>query len=437
MAHSSQGIYSPLPQSISDSDSEKELHMDVVCPNYSKKNIQNGNSFDLKRKFPNNSTNLVHLGDDLLQIKRGSPRMSTVRKVAFFASIILCLLPIVVFLWFLPCSVSHTCPIKTNNWENKQEDIELKGDINLVHGINQNNLNMAILFEGDVRSSKILKNGAISFLGNSGSVAWYFWQEVVPIRLDCSLIDIDGNGVNDCLLLDERGLKAIETISGQVIWHVHSHEERTTISGLDFPVKLPDYNNDAVNELAAIYRRGSLMLICGKTGKALNNIIIKNCNQILDLEHKDNDIVFSCFNDGGTAIPMKVPLVDIKRRYSNTSYNLVPHQFEEDTGDIENTFIIENRKLTINNMGICPNCRATIELVEINSKKKQTWPYDNASIMTPKLFHFQATKSNLHLFKGHINGFILKIWQWSDANLADNKLLRHSKSFKRSVFFKK
>lgn len=173
MAHSSQGIYSPLPQSISDSDSE-ELHMDAVCPNYTPKNIQNGNSFDHKRKFPSNSANFIQLGDDLLHIKRGSPKMSTLRKAAFVLSIILCLLPIIVFLFFIPCSVSHTCPIKTTNWENKQEDVELKGEINLVQGINQNHLNLAILFQGDIRSSKILKNGAISFLGNSGSVAWYF-----------------------------------------------------------------------------------------------------------------------------------------------------------------------------------------------------------------------------------------------------------------------
>lgn len=173
MSHSSQGIYAPLPQSISDSDSEKELHMDAVCPTYKKKSAQNGTTIDFKRKFTE-SSNYINFSDDLLQIKRGPPKMSTTRRIAFVLSIILCLLPIIIFLWVLPCSASHTCPIRTTNWESKQDEIEFKGDINLVNGVNPHNLNLAVLFQGDIRSHKFLKHGAVSFLGNSGNVAWYF-----------------------------------------------------------------------------------------------------------------------------------------------------------------------------------------------------------------------------------------------------------------------
>lgn len=174
MANSAQGIYAPLPQSISDSESEKELHMDSTRPTYLKKPIYNGNTLNMGKYKNNVSSSYIHMSDDLLKIKQGHPKMSTMRKVAFIASIILCFLPIVIFIWVLPCSASHTCPIKTTNWENKQDDIALKGNINLVPGVNQNNLNLAVLFEGSVYSPKALKHGAISYLGNSGTVAWYF-----------------------------------------------------------------------------------------------------------------------------------------------------------------------------------------------------------------------------------------------------------------------
>lgn len=238
------------------------------------------------------------------------------------------------------------------------------------------------------------------------------------------MIDVDDNGINDCLLLDERGLKAIETISGQGIWHAHSHEERTTINHLDFPVKLPDFNFDNVNELIAIYKKTSLMIFCGKSGKALNNIPIVDCKEISNLQRRNDDLVFSCLND--FLSNTKISIEDIRKRYGNTSFVVVPSK--DDYTAEKNSFIIGNRKLLVNNVGICPNCRASIELIDLNTRKKQTWFYNNASVLTPKLFHFRATKSNLQLFKGHITGFILKIWQWTDTNIPDKKLMRSSES---------
>ncbi|RZC40925.1 hypothetical protein BDFB_006034, partial [Asbolus verrucosus] len=266
-------------------------------------------------------------------------------------------------------------------------------------------------------------------------------QEAVPIQLDCSILDVDANGVNDCLLLDERGLKAIETISGQVIWHVHSHEERKsiTIAGLDFPIKLLDYNNDNINELAAVYKKKSLLLICGRTGKALDKIDIKfnddqSCKEIGNLRRSVDKIVFTCSDDLGTGTVMKIPFSDLWKKYNNSSYVIKPSRKGGDSSINENVFSIGNRKLIVNNAGVCPNCRANIELIESNSDKKKIWPYNNASIMTPKLFHFQPTKSNLFLFKGHINGFILKIWQWSsEAKSQINKFAKHSRLSKRNI----
>lgn len=233
----------------------------------------------------------------------------------------------------------------------------------------------------------------------------------MPIRLDCSVIDVDASGITDCLLLDEQGLKAIETISGEVIWHVHSHDVRQIVQFLSFPVKLPDYNNDKINELLSIHRGRSLILICGKTGSALSSINIEFCQEINNLSSKNNNIIFSCSKDGESTM-MKVSFDKIWSKFKNASFVVIPTELKKPITK-DNIYIIGTRKLIINNDGVCPNCRGTIELKETNSKKIDFWAYNNASIMTPKIFHFQPTKANLELFKGHINGFILKIWHWS------------------------
>jgi len=75
MAHSMQGIYSPLPQSLSDSDSEKEISMEPICTSY---NSKNPNGYE--ENFNNKQHNLG-LHDDIVKIKRGASKMSTARKV--------------------------------------------------------------------------------------------------------------------------------------------------------------------------------------------------------------------------------------------------------------------------------------------------------------------------------------------------------------------
>lgn len=75
MAHSMQGIYSPLPQSLSDSDSEKELSMEPICTSYNSKNT---NNFEDTYRQNGHS---IRLDEDIVKIKRGASKMSTARKV--------------------------------------------------------------------------------------------------------------------------------------------------------------------------------------------------------------------------------------------------------------------------------------------------------------------------------------------------------------------
>lgn len=194
----SQGVYSPLPQSISDTDSEEELHSALPQAKF-KDTSKHLNGVDLRNYhhlndaednhmngFPNINTNMM---DDSPMIKDGYKKpMSPIRKFFFTLSILICFLTIVVFLWILPCSEDATCPAviqksKISNWEKPYHGIELMGPINVVKGISGYSKNLVLLFRGDVVNpnpvqlgvQKILpkEGGAISIMGDTGKVAWY------------------------------------------------------------------------------------------------------------------------------------------------------------------------------------------------------------------------------------------------------------------------
>ncbi|XP_050301779.1 uncharacterized protein LOC126739978 [Anthonomus grandis grandis] len=408
MAHSMQGIYAPLPQSLSDSESEKEISMEPICTSYnSKANFeesyrQNGHS--------------IQLDGDVVKIKRGASKMSLARKVAFVCSIILCLSPIFIFLWVLPCNELHTCPVKITNWEYEQEDIELKGPINVVSGVYKTNYNLAMLYKGSFNSPKTLKNGIISFMGLTGNVAWYFEQEVEPLQMDCNIIDTNKDGSLECLVVDSKGLKAIETASGQALWHAHSAEENQLVKDLDLPIAIPDLNADGVNELLSIYQKYEFLVISGRTGKALSKIPLAHCENIKEIYKSKattaDSVTYRCINSSGNSLIFRVSISEIEKTVTNPQYHMTAEQVPEEIE--ENVYYVGNRKLVVENGKNCPKCHCNLTLFYEKDQTSHKWSYNNAYIMNPKSFSFEPTAAKKAKLRGHLNGFIIKIWQWSE-----------------------
>ncbi|CAG9770644.1 unnamed protein product [Ceutorhynchus assimilis] len=409
MAHSMQGIYSPLPQSLSDSDSEKEISMEPICTSYNSKNT---NNFEDTYRQNGHS---IRMDEDIVKIKRVASKMSTTRKIAFIASIILCFLPICIFLWVLPCSELHTCPIKISNWDSQQENLELKGPIHLDTGVYKTNFNLAILYKGSFNSPKPLKNGIISFMGLTGNVAWDFEQEVEPDQMDCSIIDTNQDGTLDCLVVDPKGLKAIETLSGQALWHAHSSEEKKWVRNLDLPVTMPDLNNDGVEELVSVFEKIYFLIISGRTGEVLAKIPIPHCEQVKELykpEKGANFMTYKCGNETASSQLYKVSFSELEKTYINRQYRMIIEPIGEEIA--KNTFFAGNRKLTVNNGDNCPKCHCVLTLYDDKDSILKTWTYEYAFIMNPKSFSFDPSKGKKTKLRGHLNGFILKIWQWSE-----------------------
>lgn len=414
MANAAQRMYAPLPQSISDSDSEKELQVDNI-----RTKTVNGMHKGFERAA--NGYMIPNRTMDNTKLNHGFKSMSLTRKYCFLFSILACFLTIAIFLWVLPCSENDTCPLHISNWENQHEDFEFKGKINVVKSAFASSYNLALLFRKSLKEDNG-KNGAICILGNNGGIAWYIPQAKEPTDLNCYLIDANGDGTSDCLLLGEMGLQAIDPISGQILYHVHYQNTKAKgISSIDMPVILPDLNKDGINEMITIINgkafHNKLVIVCGKTGVLLSKVLLRHCENVKALQYENKKFIYSCINSTATRY-FEVSFKDIENRYYNRSFDVIS-QITNHSDDYNNEYKLSNHKLIVNNTGTCPDCQSTITLLD--SKDNQLWSlsHSNSYAMKPTTFSFKSTKPNMLSLKGHINGYIMKLWQWSTYKMSN------------------
>lgn len=432
MANSaSQGVYSPLPQSLSDSDSEKEMPI-TVRPKFTECHAQNGVHENIHHNGYIRPLQLMKIPE----VRKVTPAMSPKRKFCFIFSIAVCFVTIIVFLWVLPCSESGTCPVRISNWENQHDGIELTGKINAVKSAFKNTLNLALFFRRNLNAADS-QSGVISVLGNNGAVAWYIPQVQTPTNLNCYSVDVNGDDINDCLVLGEMGLEAIDPVSGTIFWHAHNHSQSRVMSGLDFPERLQDVNHDNINELLTTKNsdteQGKFLVISGKTGVLEGEVTVERCREVHIIEMNSTSVVYSCRNENLTTYH-QVFVNELLNKIFNRSQvintpkiSFVPKP--------EVGYALNGRKLIINNLGLCPNnCRVDITLIdERNNRNIISWSYQNSYALTPASFSFKPTKSNLSSLKGHVNGFILKLWQWFGYNRKDKKRRYNPSIVKRYI----
>lgn len=398
----------------------------------------------------------------------------------FVASIVLCVATVVVFLWVLPCSDEGTCPAeteraRTKNWLRKYERIELKGGINVVDGLKGRSKNLVFMYRGDkmwqlgemgsssatntastlVNNRK--RNGIISLIGGSGQVSWFDEMVNEPIVIDCGLLDADGNGITDCLVLDEFGeLGCIDPLSGQWIWHIVARTVRNT-ELLTFPLVLPDLNRDGVNELLMVTTNSdtgelynALIIVSGATGKTLGaKYTLQECSYIhkfqLDAKFK---VSFNCIHNDTEKQIVKT-LDDLHRLITNKSVGIsgtpsstkpapiVQHKFygqRKETRNQRNIYSVAGKQLIVENSGQCPDdCNVTVQLTEQKGGKDhviRNFTGPRMYGMVPAMLSFNATQSN---GRQTIQGFVIKFWEWG-LNETD---IQYQTRHRRSTFHSK
>uniref|UniRef100_A0A1I8P3V7 FAM234A/B beta-propeller domain-containing protein n=2 Tax=Stomoxys calcitrans TaxID=35570 RepID=A0A1I8P3V7_STOCA len=385
--------------------------------------------------------------------------MSPARRCCFIASLLLCILTVVVFVWVIPCSdEGGTCPaaidrIKTHNWLNNYTKIELKAGVNIVTGVRSWENNLIFLYRGDAffpefRPDNSKRNGIISLIGSSGAVAWFDEMKDEPIAIDCTLLDVDRNGRPDCLVIDEYGeLGAINPVSGEWHWRCKEHSDQK-VETLDFPVILPDLDHDGVLDIlmvtntgsndrqsnrqnsrkgdaankSAFDRRNFLKILSGHSGQPIGEgFRVIECDTLRKLQLENGQTVsFNCIHNKTEAQRSKTlaELFSLITNKSLVGQNLVPaskisqHRHYGQRKDIDsqrNIYSLNDRELIVENRGKCPDdCNVTFILSENRNGKAFTVRNFTSSGMygmVPAQWHFKNTKPNM-------SGFVMKFWKW-------------------------
>lgn len=434
------GMYSPLSQNMTDTDSsEEEIHTRLTTKR--KMSTSEMHEIDYTAYSCSNVDDrfVHHNADDdsvaILNSSKTDESMGPIRKVLFVLSILLCIFTVVLFL-NLPCTDdSWSCPamidrIKTHNWLRSYENIEFKGTIYVVEGLRGRSRNLVAMYRkdkrvGDNETGPRKTNGIISLLGGTGGVAWFNEIMNEPIAIDCSLIDVDLNGTPDCLVVDEFGeIACINPLAGTFFWHIADRTEKNT-ELLTFPLVLPDLNNDRVNELLVASSMNSLIIVSGRNGMKIGSpFVLKECSFIhkfqLDASYK---ISFICIKNE-TDVQMIKPLVELYRTITaNQSIELHPlhhkipinqHKFygqRKDTFSQRNIYSVSGKQLIVENNGRCPeNCNVSVELIEQKNGRNNILRNFNGTRMygmVPGILQFNSSGVNIK------SGFVIKFWEWA------------------------
>ncbi|XP_012224919.1 uncharacterized protein [Linepithema humile] len=464
--HSGKG-YAPLPQSISNTDTEdEEEHLTqsndiayvpridnntIVAELHS--NHENGMFYPLDetRNVGNNARNrqntIKYYQDDIpiMVIEENQHddfwkrrNMSYIRRFCLLASVLLCIVTIIIFLYVLPCDNSMVCPSiiepqSSVSWDKSLQGIEIHGPITIIPAspynlifllrgehLGKNDTNDKAMHQRQIPSEG---GGVMSMQGNSGLPLWLVPLKRFPTNVDCTSIDIDRSGKPDCIVTGEQGLLvSIEPIAGTIHWSSTSH----TFSKL--PVILPDIDADNIEDLLSVTMDNanvsSLVFLSGKTGQLLGRYSIHNCTSV-DIYNlvSNGSISYSCYDGDAKYVTRFMSLNELfrilktlrVRKDSATELASLPRLFEmvkfyEEEYSWKPT---PYHRLTIENEGICPGqfCRASVNLTlqKITNEPITIWDHVSSNAFASKPA-FLITSG-----KPYTSGFAIKFWQWIDS----------------------
>lgn len=404
-------MYRPIPQSLSDSDSDKELQMESVGGNFSKIHKHHSDGKQVKI-------------DNIFQTKFRKPpkRLSTTRKILLAFSIILCFVTIVVFLWILPCASDKICPMQIPNWNRNINGLEFRGDINLMSGHM-----LGICFKNSIFDERN-GGGAAALYASTGDFVWFNSKSEETIEMDCSLLDVNSDGRLDCILQKETSLEAVDSMMGATIWNMHSHPPRPImIDDVDMPIAVDDLDHDGVKELLTVIgingQHNVFVLLSGKTGMSVHEYVVKACPYIKIEKYDKYSLIHSCKNDSRVAY-YKILFVELQKAYLDHNYKVEAMESGYLSSQ-ETVYTVGSKILRVNNTGHCPDCSAEVNVFDKNSNKTLlSKKYDRTLIMNPKTFAFKETKQHKSILQGHLQGYILKLWTWS-YTLNKKRLIRN------------
>ncbi|XP_076247668.1 uncharacterized protein LOC143187377 [Calliopsis andreniformis] len=452
--------YTPLPQSISNTDTEDEedcldthqneaskVHSDDVLAE-STMIHENGIYYPLDetKKLANRMKNgqniLKYYRDDIpIMVIEGNNQndlwkrrdMSPLRRFCLITSILLCIVTIVVFLYVLPCDNSMVCPSveepqSSISWDKIIRGRELCGPISIIRG---NPSNLIFLVHGqryrgndtnEEQGQISAEGGVISMQANSGLPLWLVSLQRSPTEIDCFSVDTDRSGKPDCIVAGDQGLLAsIEPIAGTIHWSskIHTYEK--------LPVILPDIDSDGVEDFLSVEvatkNMPNLVILSGGTGHLLGRYSPGNCSMIyLYNPISNHNVSYMCYDSNRKSVVRTMTFVGILHamklsealKQIATKPRVTFRIFEtlKLDDEINSWKPTPYHYLSIENEGSCPgeSCKASVNLTlqMVENQPVTIWDY-----VSPNSF---VSKPTFLLMPGKVytSGFAIKFWHWTD-----------------------
>ncbi|CAL7943688.1 unnamed protein product [Xylocopa violacea] len=452
--------YTPLPQSISNTDTEDEEdclaqptetpkdHSDETQPPANTIH-ENGvyypldESKNIGNRTKNGQNMLKYYRDDIpIMVVEGNDQndlwkrrdMSPLRRFCLVASVLLCIVTIIIFLYVLPCDNSMVCPSVNKpdssiSWDKTLQGVELHGPISIIHG---NPSNLIFLLRGQLYRGNDTNNdqgqisadggGVMSIQGNSGLPLWLVSLKRPPTDIDCVSVDTDRSGNPDCIVAGDQGLLAsIEPIAGTIHWSskIYTFEK--------LPVILPDIDSDRVEDFLSVEiatkNKPNLVLLSGGTGHLLGRYSPRNCSFIDIYNHMLNDTIsYVCYDNNGNSATKTMTikgllhamkLLEYKKLIMKSAMTFRIFKTLKFDNELNNWKITPFHYLSIENEDSCPGemCKASVNLTLQKHGSPPIVIWDHVS---PNSF---VSKPAFLIMSGkpYTSGFAIKFWQWVNS----------------------
>lgn len=298
-------------------------------------------------------------------------------------------------------------------------------------------------------------------MAKDGEISWYDQMVDEPSSIDCGLIDVDRNGVSDCLVIDEYGqLGCIDPVSGQWMWHISLYQDgngtekggsgakvqRKAIDLLDFPLILPDLDDDSVNDLLLVSsleqaHHNNFLFVSGAHGRPLGKAYkLLSCEFIhkLQVEERDFNLVFNCINNDTEqakalslyelfklATGRELPSDRLRGDRLKEAARIEQHKFY---GQRRNTQSQRNiypsggggaAELIVENSGKCPfNCTMLMAVSDrLNGNTVAIIQGSGMYGMVPAVLERRKDKKEMMY-----SGFVVKFWEWMEEDSSNSNV---------------
>ncbi|XP_046471423.1 uncharacterized protein [Neodiprion pinetum] len=454
--------YAPLPQSMSNTDTENEdegvekkscqsTKHDSTTMQENVRFFPLDESKNLANRLKNGrNTSLGYCSDDIpiMVIDQDAnndlwkrPHMSFLRQLFLAASILLCLATIVIFLYVLPCNESNSLRPAIKNrpallWDNTLQGMELYGPILVIPGTPRN---LVMMYReqlygdsvGKMQGSMVplRKGGVISIHGGNGLLLWVVRLSYPPTEIVCKNLNMDKSRMPEttCLVAGEPGLISINSTTGLTQWSISA----STHSKL--PMLLPDIDGDGIADLLSVViskdqKKQSPALFSGKSGSLLGQELKPECRRVYVSSLDSNDTIsYLCDDSNGK---QSTKTITLKELFPRIQYPKAMEKITDELNELQNPVVPSAQnsdqhivrltafhQLGIEHQGTCPGdlCQTIMNITfqKDSNQPRMIWKSygPNAYGMKPAIF----TQINNPL----VTGFVMKFWQWTPDSQID------------------